>query len=64
MGTDFEIMQSIDEAIKSIWENRISSDYNDNWIRKNAAWAKGKVTELNASLNWGNGEPQFYVVEH
>ena len=32
MRTDKEIMQIIDEAIKSIWENEIQSDYNANWI--------------------------------
>ena len=29
--------------------------------QKNAAWAKGKVTELNASLTWGDRDSQFYV---
>ena len=32
MRTDAEIMQIIDGAIQSIWENEIQSDYNDNWI--------------------------------
>jgi len=34
------------------------------WIRKNAAWAKGRVTELNASFQWGDWKPQFYVFRH
>ena len=45
----------------TIWE---CEDKQTTWIRKNAAWAKGKVTELNASFAWGTCEPQFYVAEH
>lgn len=45
----------------TIWE---CEDDPTTWIRKNAAWAKGKVTELNASLNRKDGEPQFYVAKH
>lgn len=45
----------------TIWE---CEDYDTTWIRKNAAWAKGKVTELNASLRWNDSKPQFYVREH
>lgn len=46
----------------TIWEE---FDEPTSWIRKNAAWAKGKVTELNASYIKGSDyEPQFYVVEH
>lgn len=45
----------------TIWE---CEDNQTTWIRKNAAWAKGKVTELNASLAWGTCEPQFYVADH
>lgn len=32
MRTDAEIIQIIDEAIKSVWENNIKSDYDANWI--------------------------------
>ena len=32
MRTDTEIMQLIDEAIKSVWKNEIKSDYDANWI--------------------------------
>ncbi|MBR4071643.1 MAG: hypothetical protein IKK26_03725 [Clostridia bacterium] len=46
----------------TIWE---SFDKPTTWIRKNAAWAKGQVTELNASYIEGTEhEPQFYVYEH
>lgn len=45
----------------TIWE---CEDDTTTWIRKNAAWAKGKVTELNASFTRGSCEPQFYVAEH
>ena len=46
----------------TIWE------YEDNsttWIRKNAAWAKGIVTELNASYEPSSDKQmRFYVYEH
>ena len=46
----------------TIWEE---FDEPTSWIRKNASWAKGKVTELNASYIIGSDyEPQFYVYEH
>lgn len=46
----------------TIWE---CEDKPTTWIRKNAAWAKGKVTELNASYKWNSDfELQFYVYEH
>ena len=46
----------------TIWE---CEDKPTTWIRKNAAWAKGKVTELNASYIIGSDyEPKFYVYEH
>ncbi len=46
----------------TIWEE---FDEPTSWIRKNAAWAKDKVTELNASYIIGSDyEPQFYVYEH
>ena len=46
----------------TIWEYE---DDASGWIRKNAAWAKGRVTELNASYKRNSdGETQFYVVNH
>ena len=46
----------------TIWEYE---DDATTWIRKNAAWAKGKVTELNASYERGsNQKMRFYVHEH
>lgn len=45
----------------TIWEQE---DDATTWARKNAAWAKGKVTELNASWRCGDCEPQFYIAEH
>ena len=45
----------------TIWE---CEDDQTTWIRKNAAWAKGKVTELNASLAWDSCKSQFYFFEH
>ena len=45
----------------TIWEYK---DEQTTWARKNAAWAKGKVTELNASISGSTGKPQFYVAEH
>lgn len=45
----------------TIWEYE---DDRTTWERKNAAWAKGKVTELNASFSRKTGEPQFYVAPH
>ena len=45
----------------TIWE---CEDHQTTWIRKNAAWAKGRATELNASFARGTSEPQFYVAEH
>ena len=43
----------------TIWE---AEDNATTWIRKNAAWAKGKLTELNASYE--NDEMRFYVCDH
>ena len=43
----------------TIWE---ADDKPTTWIRKNAKWAKGKLTELNASYE--NDEMRFYVYEH
>ena len=45
----------------TIWE---CEDEATTWIRKNAAWAKNKVVELNASYKKSANEPQFYVYEH
>lgn len=46
----------------TIWEYE---DDETTWIRKNAAWAKGKVTELNASYERGsNQKMRFYVYNH
>lgn len=46
----------------TIWE---CEDHPTTWIRKNAAWAKGIVTELNASYVWGEpGTMQFYHHDH
>lgn len=46
----------------TIWE---CEDDATTWIRKNAAWAKGKVTELNASYERGsNQKMRFYVYNH
>ncbi len=67
---DYDKLQSYVEQLKTcvhfymatIWE---SFDKPTGWIRKNAAWAKNKVTELNASYIIGSdNEPQFYVCEH
>lgn len=66
---DFEKMRSYIETLNlscrlymaTIWE---CEDDKTTWIRKNAAWAKGKVTELNASLTWDIWDSQFYVYEH
>lgn len=45
----------------TIWE---CQDAKTAWLDEETVWAKGKLTELNASLSWDEGEPQFYVVEH
>lgn len=55
LGTDCKMYMA------TIWE---CEDDQTTWIRKNAAWAKGRVTELNASWSWGNCKPQFYIKEH
>ncbi len=68
--SDYEKMkyyvQELDVEAKlymaTIWE------YEDNvttWERKNAAWAKGRLTELNASyVRNSDHEMQFYVYKH
>lgn len=43
----------------TIWEVEDSAT---TWIRKNAKWAKGKLTELNASYE--SDEMRFYIYEH
>lgn len=46
----------------TIWE---CEDDASGWIRKNAAWAKDRVIELNASYKRDTDyESQFYVVKH
>lgn len=47
----------------TIWEYE---DDTTTWARKNAAWAKGRLTELNASYvrNAAHKEIQFYVYPH
>lgn len=45
----------------TIWE---CEDDQTSWIPQNEMWAKGKVTELNASLTWETGDSQFYVKPH
>lgn len=38
----------------TIWE---CQDEKTALLDEEAAWAKGRITELNASLSWANGEP-------
>ena len=45
----------------TIWE---CEDDPTTWERKNAAWAKGKVTELNASFEPGTWNMRFYIAPH
>ena len=45
----------------TIWE---CEDDPTTWERKNAAWAKGKVTELNASYERGTWNMRFYIAPH
>lgn len=45
----------------TIWE---CEDDRTSWIPQNTAWAKGNLTELNASLAWETCESQFYVIPH
>lgn len=45
----------------TIWEYE---DDETTWIRKNAAWAKDRVTELNASYDRESKEMRFYIGEH
>lgn len=45
----------------AIWEYK---DKPVPWTRKNAAWAKGKLTELNASYCGENEDIKFYIYPH
>ncbi len=45
----------------TIWEYE---DDETTWIRKNAAWAKNRVTELNASYDRKSKNMRFYIGEH
>ena len=46
----------------TIWEYE---DDPTTWVRQNAAWAKGRLTELNASyIRNSDREMQFYVCPH
>ena len=66
---DYEKLRTYTETLNlscrlymaTIWE---CEDDPTTWIRKNAAWAKGKVTELNASFERGAWDIRFYVAEH
>lgn len=67
---DYEKLRHYIETLKvtgdlymvTIWEQE---DFPTNWIRKNAAWAKGRLVELNASYKRNSeGELQFYPFPH
>ena len=45
----------------TIWEYEDKKTY---WERKNAAWAKDRLTELNASYEPKTKEMSFYISEH
>lgn len=45
----------------TIWEYE---DKETCWERKNAAWAKDRLTELNASYKPGTQNMRFYIKEH
>ena len=45
----------------TIWEYE---DDPTNWERKNSAWAKNRLTELNASIKRNTTDMQFYIFEH
>ena len=45
----------------TIWEHE---DDETTWIQKNAAWAKNRVTELNASYERGTNVMRFYIKKH
>ncbi len=45
----------------TIWEYK---DKPNTWARKNAAWTKGMLTELNASYCGDDEEMKFYIYSH
>ena len=45
----------------TIWEYEDDPTF---WERKNAAWAKDRLTELNASYDRHTGKMNFYICEH
>ncbi len=45
----------------TIWEYEDDETF---WERKNAAWANGRLTELNASYKRGTMDMRFYVKKH
>lgn len=45
----------------TIWEYEDNETY---WESENNKWAKGKLTELNASYNPGTYDMRFYIKEH
>ena len=45
----------------TIWEYE---DEETSWERKNASWAKDRLTELNASYKPGTHNMRFYIKEH
>lgn len=45
----------------TIWEHE---EGKINYERKNSAWAKNRLTELNASYNKSNGEMSFTIYKH
>lgn len=45
----------------TIWEYE---DGETNWVRKNGAWAKNTLTELNASYDKNTEDIRFYIWEH
>lgn len=57
---DENIIKIIDNAIKNIWEYE---DEATSWERKNAAWAKNRLVELNASYD-EKKDMRFYISEH
>ena len=60
---DYTQMLGIDCKLymATIWEYE---DEATNWERKNAAWARNRLTELNASYIPDTTDMRFYVFEH
>ena len=66
---DFEKLKTYVNELKidcplymaTIWEYE---DKETSWERKNAAWAKDRLTELNASYEPGTQNMRFYISEH